>query len=158
MYCDYILPHEMYFFKGTRVHEQCVQSSPCNNDRVEFWPARSKVMFSLLLISARRCWCSSGSHEAVGYLDTDVGQPEFTVPGCLSLHIVREPIFGKMRGPCSSFVPVAIHLSRGRIDNYFMSWIGSFDTMMLLQRVHFVLLKWTVKLRALVALIALSFE
>ncbi|KAJ7514601.1 hypothetical protein O6H91_23G051700 [Diphasiastrum complanatum] len=28
------------------------------------------------------------------YLDTDVGQPEFTVPGCLSLHILQEPIIG----------------------------------------------------------------
>ncbi|KAG6553764.1 hypothetical protein Mapa_004679 [Marchantia paleacea] len=34
------------------------------------------------------------SYESVGYLDTDVGQPEFTVPGCLSLHILRKPVFG----------------------------------------------------------------
>ncbi|KAJ7560342.1 hypothetical protein O6H91_04G125400 [Diphasiastrum complanatum] len=33
-------------------------------------------------------------HKAVGYLDTDVGQPEFTIPGCLSLHILQEPIIG----------------------------------------------------------------
>ncbi|KAG0484707.1 hypothetical protein HPP92_008598 [Vanilla planifolia] len=29
-------------------------------------------------------------YERVGYLDTDVGQPEFYVPGCLSLHVVDE--------------------------------------------------------------------
>ncbi|KAL3685364.1 hypothetical protein R1sor_003386 [Riccia sorocarpa] len=33
-------------------------------------------------------------YESVGYLDTDVGQPEFTVPGCLSLHILTKPVFG----------------------------------------------------------------
>ncbi|XP_057825663.2 polynucleotide 5'-hydroxyl-kinase NOL9 isoform X2 [Cryptomeria japonica] len=30
-------------------------------------------------------------YKKVGYLDTDVGQPEFTPPGCLSLHIVEKP-------------------------------------------------------------------
>lgn len=30
-------------------------------------------------------------YKKVGYLDTDVGQPEFTPPGCLSLHIVEIP-------------------------------------------------------------------
>lgn len=29
-------------------------------------------------------------YERVGYLDTDVGQPEFTTPGCVSLHIVNK--------------------------------------------------------------------
>ncbi|KAL2653489.1 hypothetical protein R1flu_021617 [Riccia fluitans] len=33
-------------------------------------------------------------YESVGYLDTDVGQPEFTVPGCLSFHILTKPVFG----------------------------------------------------------------
>ncbi|KAJ3695017.1 hypothetical protein LUZ60_000394 [Juncus effusus] len=28
-------------------------------------------------------------YEKVGYLDTDVGQPEFTTPGCVSFHIVE---------------------------------------------------------------------
>ncbi|EMS51635.1 hypothetical protein TRIUR3_10393 [Triticum urartu] len=32
------------------------------------------------------------SYGRVGYLDTDVGQPEFSPPGCLSLHIVDEAI------------------------------------------------------------------
>ncbi|XP_078178558.1 polynucleotide 5'-hydroxyl-kinase NOL9-like [Carex rostrata] len=27
-------------------------------------------------------------YKRVGYLDTDVGQPEFTTPGCVSLHII----------------------------------------------------------------------
>ncbi|PNT70099.1 hypothetical protein BRADI_2g05357v3 [Brachypodium distachyon] len=31
-------------------------------------------------------------HGRVGYLDTDVGQPEFSPPGCLSLHVVDEAI------------------------------------------------------------------
>lgn len=26
----------------------------------------------------------------MAYLDTDVGQPEFTTPGCLSLHVIHE--------------------------------------------------------------------
>ncbi|KAH9322681.1 hypothetical protein KI387_017320, partial [Taxus chinensis] len=30
-------------------------------------------------------------YKKVGYLDTDVGQPEFTPPGCLSLHIIERP-------------------------------------------------------------------
>lgn len=30
-------------------------------------------------------------YKKVGYLDTDVGQPEFTPPGCLSLHILEKP-------------------------------------------------------------------
>lgn len=30
-------------------------------------------------------------YTKVGYLDTDVGQPEFTPPGCLSLHILEKP-------------------------------------------------------------------
>jgi polynucleotide 5'-hydroxyl-kinase GRC3/NOL9 len=30
----------------------------------------------------------------VGYLDTDVGQPEFAPPGCLSFHVVEEAIAG----------------------------------------------------------------
>ncbi|XP_031499374.1 polynucleotide 5'-hydroxyl-kinase NOL9 isoform X3 [Nymphaea colorata] len=30
-------------------------------------------------------------HKMVGYLDTDVGQPEYTPPGCLSLHIIDRP-------------------------------------------------------------------
>jgi polynucleotide 5'-hydroxyl-kinase GRC3/NOL9 len=33
-------------------------------------------------------------HKKVAYLDTDVGQPEFTLPGCLSLHVLDEPITG----------------------------------------------------------------
>lgn len=30
----------------------------------------------------------------MAYLDTDVGQPEFSPPGCISLHIVDELIEG----------------------------------------------------------------
>lgn len=30
-------------------------------------------------------------YKKVGYLDTDVGQPEFTPPGCLSVHILEKP-------------------------------------------------------------------
>ncbi|KAM3347447.1 hypothetical protein ACQJBY_021413 [Aegilops geniculata] len=38
------------------------------------------------------------SYGRIGYLDTDVGQPEFSPPGCLSLHIVDEAI-ADMRNP-----------------------------------------------------------
>jgi len=31
-------------------------------------------------------------HGKVGYLDTDMGQPEFGLPGCLSFNVVDEPI------------------------------------------------------------------
>lgn len=31
----------------------------------------------------------------MAYLDTDVGQPEFTLPGCVSLHILDQPIVGE---------------------------------------------------------------
>ncbi|KAL6008122.1 hypothetical protein ACLOJK_033628 [Asimina triloba] len=30
-------------------------------------------------------------YKTVAYLDTDVGQTEFTTPGCLSLHLINEP-------------------------------------------------------------------
>eukprot|EP00731_Ephydatia_muelleri_P000436 Em0001g436a len=33
-------------------------------------------------------------HPAVGYLECDVGQTEFTVPGVCALHVVREPLLG----------------------------------------------------------------
>ena len=33
-------------------------------------------------------------HGKVGYLDTDVGQPEFGPPGCLSFHVLDEAIAG----------------------------------------------------------------
>ncbi|XP_020108251.1 polynucleotide 5'-hydroxyl-kinase NOL9 [Ananas comosus] len=35
-------------------------------------------------------------YKRVGYLDTDVGQPEFSPPGCLSLHIIGENILDLM--------------------------------------------------------------
>jgi hypothetical protein len=31
----------------------------------------------------------------VGYLDTDVGQPEFAPPGCISFHVVDDAIEGQ---------------------------------------------------------------
>lgn len=33
-------------------------------------------------------------HRKVAYLDTDVGQPEFALPGCISFHIVDEALEG----------------------------------------------------------------
>jgi hypothetical protein len=39
-------------------------------------------------------------YKQVAYLDTDVGQPEFTAPGCISLHILDSPVVG----------PPAMHL------------------------------------------------
>jgi polynucleotide 5'-hydroxyl-kinase GRC3/NOL9 len=33
-------------------------------------------------------------YPTVAYLETDVGQPEFTVPGMLSLHLLTAPVFG----------------------------------------------------------------
>lgn len=38
-------------------------------------------------------------YERVGYLDTDVGQPEFSPPGCLSLHLIDE-INPDLTNPC----------------------------------------------------------
>ncbi|KAH0468594.1 hypothetical protein IEQ34_003627 [Dendrobium chrysotoxum] len=38
-------------------------------------------------------------YDRVGYLDTDVGQPEFFVPGCLSLHLVDECLPDLMKTP-----------------------------------------------------------
>ncbi|XP_047061046.1 polynucleotide 5'-hydroxyl-kinase NOL9-like [Lolium rigidum] len=51
-------------------------------------PANSgKSTFSRLLINSLL-----PRYGRVGYLDTDVGQPEFSPPGCLSVHVVDEPI------------------------------------------------------------------
>lgn len=36
-------------------------------------------------------------YRRVGYLDTDVGQPEFTTPGCVSLHIIDKQTPGMFR-------------------------------------------------------------
>ncbi|GAA5895521.1 hypothetical protein JCM6882_006276 [Rhodosporidiobolus microsporus] len=44
-------------------------------------------------------------YESVAYLDTDLGQPEFTAPGFLSLHVLRRPLFGP------SFTHLALPLS-----------------------------------------------
>ncbi|BGP17901.1 hypothetical protein JCM10213_005358 [Rhodosporidiobolus nylandii] len=44
-------------------------------------------------------------YESVAYLDTDLGQPELTAPGFLSLHILRRPLFGP------SFTHLALPLS-----------------------------------------------
>ncbi|TVU21473.1 hypothetical protein EJB05_31109, partial [Eragrostis curvula] len=35
---------------------------------------------------------NSGKYGKVGYLDTDVGQPEFAPPGCISFHVVDEAL------------------------------------------------------------------
>lgn len=35
------------------------------------------------------------SYEAVAYLDTDCGQPEFTPPGFVSLSVLRAPVLGQ---------------------------------------------------------------
>jgi len=39
-----------------------------------------------------RLWCVRYSH--VVYLDTDLGQPEFTPAGLVSLHVISSPVFG----------------------------------------------------------------
>ncbi|CAI7837329.1 unnamed protein product [Closterium sp. NIES-54] len=36
-----------------------------------------------------------GGHPCVAFLDTDVGQPEFTPPGLVSLHLLSHPVFGR---------------------------------------------------------------
>ncbi|CAN6191477.1 unnamed protein product [Urochloa humidicola] len=46
-----------------------------------------KSTFSRILLNALL-----PRHGKVGYLDTDVGQPEFASPGCLSFHVVDEAI------------------------------------------------------------------
>lgn len=33
-------------------------------------------------------------YKEIRVVDLDPGQPEFTVPGCVSLHTIREPVFG----------------------------------------------------------------
>lgn len=38
-----------------------------------------------------------GRYEKVAYLDTDLGQPEFTPPGFVSLNVLSDPILGAMR-------------------------------------------------------------
>uniref|UniRef100_A0ACD5VVI2 Uncharacterized protein n=1 Tax=Avena sativa TaxID=4498 RepID=A0ACD5VVI2_AVESA len=51
-------------------------------------PANSgKSTFSRLLLNSLL-----PRYGRVGYLDTDVGQPEFSPPGCLSIHVVDETI------------------------------------------------------------------
>uniref|UniRef100_A0ACD5VGA6 Uncharacterized protein n=1 Tax=Avena sativa TaxID=4498 RepID=A0ACD5VGA6_AVESA len=51
-------------------------------------PANSgKSTFSRLLLNSLL-----PRYGRVGYLDTDVGQPEFSPPGCLSIHVVDEAI------------------------------------------------------------------
>ena len=42
-------------------------------------------------------------HGKVAYLDTDVGQPEFGLPGCLSFHIVDEALEGWYIYACADF-------------------------------------------------------
>lgn len=34
-------------------------------------------------------------YSAVGFLDTDLGQTEFTAPGVVSLHLLRHPVLGE---------------------------------------------------------------
>jgi len=46
-------------------------------------------------------------HGKVAYLDTDVGQPEFGLPGCLSFHIVDEDLEGWYIYACADFGPTA---------------------------------------------------
>jgi hypothetical protein len=43
-------------------------------------------------------------HEMVGFMECDVGQSEFTIPGVVSLHLITEPVFG----------PSFVHLKRPR--------------------------------------------
>lgn len=50
-------------------------------------------------------------HPAVGYLECDVGQTEFTVPGVCALHVVKEPLLG----------PPYTHLQRATWAYYYGS-------------------------------------
>eukprot|EP00850_Spirogloea_muscicola_P018399 SM000168S02598 [mRNA] locus=s168:116210:119879:+ [translate_table: standard] len=52
-----------------------------------------KSTFAQLLVNSLL-----GRHAAVGYLETDVGQPEFTLAGCVALHVLTGPVFGL--APC----------------------------------------------------------
>ncbi|KAL5729409.1 hypothetical protein ACHQM5_002368 [Ranunculus cassubicifolius] len=47
-----------------------------------------KSTFSRLLVNTL---LQNPRYSAVAYLDTDVGQPEFTPPGCLSLNLITQP-------------------------------------------------------------------
>jgi len=38
--------------------------------------------------------CGTCSVTRVAYLECDPGQTEFTPPGCVSLHLVSEPVLG----------------------------------------------------------------
>jgi polynucleotide 5'-kinase involved in rRNA processing len=42
------------------------------------------------------------NHKTVAFLDCDLGQPEFTPPGMISLTLVTEPLLGP---PCTHFKP-----------------------------------------------------
>ncbi|GAA6007713.1 polynucleotide 5'-hydroxyl-kinase [Rhodotorula paludigena] len=46
-------------------------------------------------------------YEAVAYLDTDLGQPEFTAPGFVSLNVLRRPVLGPAFTHLS--VPISSH-------------------------------------------------
>ncbi|KAL5729408.1 hypothetical protein ACHQM5_002368 [Ranunculus cassubicifolius] len=50
-----------------------------------------KSTFSRLLVNTL---LQNPRYSAVAYLDTDVGQPEFTPPGCLSLNLITQPFPG----------------------------------------------------------------
>ncbi|CAI7770058.1 unnamed protein product, partial [Closterium sp. NIES-53] len=47
-------------------------------------------------------------HPCVAFLDTDVGQPEFTPPGLVSLHLLSHPVFG--HPALHQRTPIASHL------------------------------------------------
>jgi hypothetical protein len=61
-------------------------------------------------------------HKKVAYLDTDVGQPEFTLPGCLSLHVLDEPITGMYWVPLPnlwSFCPITSRSCCSSVKSFF---------------------------------------
>ncbi|XP_066316088.1 uncharacterized protein [Miscanthus floridulus] len=71
---------------GLRCNDRLLRPHATGGRRVRTQEQRHST-FSRVLLNALL-----PRHGKVGYLDTDVGQPEFGPPGCLSFHVVDEAI------------------------------------------------------------------
>lgn len=60
-------------------------------------------------------------HKEVAYLDTDIGQPEFTVPGCISLHVLNNPIVGMFYDILEGFLMTRDYLTVEVLDQFGLS-------------------------------------
>ena len=48
------------------------------------------------LLTDTYCFCVTCSTTQIAYIECDPGQTEFTPPGCVSLHLVSEPVLGNL--------------------------------------------------------------